>query len=122
MKLASPIAVALFIATPALASGSVDCEAADRSGLTIVGNYSGRSSSRLEAVTLGDGARTFSTRGRAPQLRIVRHVETRLSIRLELQGPGRTRTSLRVWVSPDGASAGRLVYRGRSHPMQCEFG
>jgi len=110
------------LAAPALASGSVDCEAADRSDIQIIGNYGGRSGGRLEAVTLRDGARTFSTRGRPPQLRIVRHTETRRSIRLDLNGPNAGPITLRVSVNPDGASSGTLLYRGRTHAMECEFG
>jgi hypothetical protein len=120
-RLVPVLLVALSPAT-ALASASVECATTDGSNILLIGNMGRVEGAALDAAILTVGERTWSTRDRPAHIRVVRYRETRAAIGLDLAGPGTDRLQLRVRINPEGASTGALAFRGRTHPVTCEFG
>lgn len=106
----------------AMASGSIDCETTDGSNIAVIGNMARAEGAPLDAAILTAGGRTWSTRDTPAQIRILQYRETRSAIRLDLAGPGTDLLQLRIRINRDDASTGTLSFRGRNHPVSCEFG
>lgn len=106
----------------ALASASIECETTDGSAIIVIGNMAREQGRALDAATLTVGETSWSTRDAPPQIRIAYYAGTRAAISLDLAGPGTDRLELRIRINPDTASTGTLSFRGRRHPVSCEFG
>ncbi len=121
-RLLAVAVVATALAAPALASGSIECETTDGSGIIVIGNLGRAQGAPLDAVIVTVGGTTWSTRDTPPQIRVGAFHQTRQAVHLLLEGPGADRLDLRIRINPDDASTGALVFRGRTHPVSCEFG
>lgn len=121
-----PLAMALlFAATPALATGSIDCGTTDGSAIDVVINTDRDGpADRARGATLTVGGRTLTTSSRPPGLRVGRNSLGRRDIRVELRAANGARVVavLLVRVNPDDASIGTLTVEGRRHLVSCEFG
>lgn len=127
MRIAIPAfaAALLFAATPALATGSVDCGTTDGSAIDVVINTDRDGpADRARGATLTIGGRTLATSDTPPTLRLGSSLLNRTQVRVELLAASGNQivAVLLVRVNPDDASTGTLTVEGHAHPVSCEFG
>jgi hypothetical protein len=112
----------LLLASPALATGSLECRTTDGSDLSVTGAVGHVVGSPIVTAHLRLGRHTLSTTGAEPTLAIARSWLDESELRLDLADAqvSRFEAELRVRRSRFGGT-GTLVRDGVSRPVRCVF-
>ena len=110
----------LLLASPALATGGIDCRATDRSGIELFISFGNGRGWNIDGALLLVGDQSLQAGGDDTPLMVVRRWNDFVEIRIELadRQTEQPEAVMRArWRR--GVATGTLVRRGVSHPVRC---